>query len=231
MDTPMEQVGPYRFTAHDAQRTISNFPTAWRQLAEGRDGSALDPLLPMLTADRPADLRAVWAAWCAAGPALRSSGQLPARQIGSVAQLNTGNGGVPKRPVPSVTVGWRGVDGDVQRSRMHHGRPWQALCLWSTEVIDAFRADGHPLAPGLAGENITVTGLDWASVRPGVRLQVGEVLCDVMAFAEPCKQNSAWFTGGDVRLMHESVGPVSRVYAMVVKTGRISVGDPAVLEP
>ena len=227
----MYSIGPYTFTETDAQRTVGNLDAVWALLTEGRDARVLAPLYPTLSGDLATDLELVWAAWAAAGPALRAAGQLPARVSGSVTQLNVSGGGLPKTPMPSVTVGWRGVDGDRQATRVHHGRPWQALCLWSNEVIDGFRAQGHPIAPGLAGENITVSGLAWADVRPGVRLQVGGVLCEVSAFALPCFQNQAWFNGGDFDAMHHARGPVSRVYATVLQPGAITVADAVTLEP
>jgi MOSC domain-containing protein YiiM len=72
--------------------------------------------------------------------------------------LSRSDGGVPKHSTDHVTVGFRGVDGDRQATRAHHGSPWQALCLWSREVIDALVAEGHPIAPGAAGENVTIAG-------------------------------------------------------------------------
>jgi hypothetical protein len=224
---------PYSFTAMDARRTVENLDALWDQLADGRPGAAavLAPLRPTTTGDVDADLRDVWSALLAAGPALRAAGLLPPRAEGRVEALHSGDGGVPKHPAPSVEVGWDGVAGDRQAARQHHGRPWQALCLWSAEVIEAFAAEGHPLAPGNAGENVTVRGLDWSQVRAGVRLQLGTVLCDVSAFALPCSKNKQWFIGGDFHLMHHDRGPVSRVYATVVRPGRIATGDVAVLEP
>ena len=97
-------------------------------------------------------------------------------------------------------------------------------------MIDDFRRQGHPLA-GRAGENITISGLPWAEVRAGVRMRVGEALCEVSAFALPCKTNKPWFIDGDFSVMHHELGPVSRVYATVLEPGRISTGDAAVLEP
>jgi MOSC domain-containing protein YiiM len=41
---------------------------------------------------------------------------------------------------------------------------WQALCLWSADVIGEFARAGHAIRPGAAGENIIVTGIDWARV-------------------------------------------------------------------
>jgi MOSC domain-containing protein YiiM len=227
----MISLGPYTFSDTDAQRTVAAADIVLDLYAAGRDASVVDALRPSLTGNLALDLPLVWTAWTAAGPALRAAGQLPARQDGSVVQLNLSKGGLPKRAVDSVEVGWRGVEGDRQNTRVHHGRPWQALCLWSLEVIEAFQADGHPIAPGLAGENITVRGLQWPDVRPGVRLQVGAVLCEISSYAIPCFQNTDWFLDGDFALMHHDRGPVSRVYATVLTPGRITTGDAAILEP
>ncbi|MGB8858746.1 MAG: MOSC domain-containing protein [Ilumatobacteraceae bacterium] len=227
----MHSLGPYTFTETDAQRTVGNLDNIWALYAEGRDADVLTPLYPTLTGDLATDLELVWAAWTSAGPALRAAGQLPARTEGAVTQLNVSAGGLPKTPVPSVAVGWRGVEGDRQATRVHHGRPWQALCLWSNEAIDALHAQGHPIAPGLAGENITLAGLPWPDVRAGVRLQIGSVRCEISAYALPCFQNEPWFLGGDFEAMHHQRGPLSRVYATVLQPGRITVGDAAILEP
>ena len=203
----------------------------WTQLGAGRDATAIEHLMPAFTGEVDADLRAAWQALAAAGPALRAAGQLPQRATGVVAQLSRSTGGVPKHSVDAADVGFGGIAGDKQSARMHHGRPWQALCIWSTEVIEAFAAAGHPLSAGDAGENITVTGLAWAEVRPGVRLQMGEVLCEVSGYAIPCSKNAQWFTGGAFDLMHHQRGPMSRVYATVLRPGRLVAGDPAILEP
>jgi len=96
-------------------------------------------------------------------------------------------------------------------------------------VIDAFAAAGHPIAAGSAGENITLRGLDWALVRPGTRLRIGGVLCEISSWALPCKKNARGFTGGDFMVMHHDRGPVSRAYATVLEPGSIHVGDTAEL--
>jgi MOSC domain-containing protein YiiM len=166
-----------------------------------------------------------------AGAALRAAGALPPTVTGTVAQLNVSDGGVPKQPVDHVLVDVTGVVGDRQASRRHHGRPWQALCLWSADVIDALATEGHPIAPGRAGENVTVRGLPWAHVRPAVRVRLGEVLVEAAPFSLPCSKNAAWFIDRDFNRMHHERGAVSRIYASVLETGRIATGDAAVLEP
>ena len=227
----MQSLGPYTFTETDARRTVANLDAIWGLYVEGRDASILEPLYPTLTGNLATDLERVWTAWSSAGPALRADGQLPRGAKGRVTQLSVSSGGLPKTPVEQIEVTWSGATGDRQATRVHHGRPWQALCLWSNEVIAAFRAEGHPIAPGLAGENITLEGLEWRDVRAGVRLRVGEVLCEISAYALPCFQNKPWFKEGDFEVIHHQRGPVSRVYATVLEPGTITVGDKAILEP
>lgn len=224
----MHRIDPYEFTETDAARTIANLPGIWDELVLGRDAGLVAHLYPDLDGDVADVLPRVWSAMLSVGPVFRAAGQLPTG-LGHVHRLNRSDGGVPKTAVDAVEVGWRGVIGDRQAARQHHGRPWQALCLWSQEVIDAFAADGHPIAAGSAGENITLRGLDWAQVRPGTRLRVGGVLCEISSWALPCKKNARWFTSGDFMLMHHDRGPVSRAYATVLEPGSIRVGDTAEL--
>jgi hypothetical protein len=149
---------------------------------------------------------------------------------GRVEGLFVSDGGVPKVAVPSVDVGPRGLSGDRQRTRRHHGRAWQALCLWSAEVVGGLQLEGHPIALGSAGENISIRGLNWADVLPGSQLRIGNMLCEVSLYALPCSKNSAWFVGGDFeRMHHRREAGVSRVYASVLEPGRIDSGDAVAL--
>jgi len=230
----MHEIGPYTFSEQDAERSVRAGVEIFDLYGVGRDASLIRHLRPTPSgnpANLADDLRLVWAAWTAAGPELRAAGQLPPRASGRVAHLHAGPGGLPKPAVHHLTIGWRGADGDQQASRKHHGAPWQALCVWSVEAIDALRALGHPVTPGGAGENITVAGLPWHELRAGVRLRVGTVLCELSAWALPCKQTSHCFTDGDFMVMHHDRGPYSRIYATVLEPGVVTVGDTATLEP
>ncbi|MGH9083955.1 MAG: MOSC domain-containing protein [Acidimicrobiales bacterium] len=166
------------------------------------------------------------------GRGLQALGAGAPRQIGSVAQLNVSKGGVPKSPVDQADVGHRGLVGDRQAARKHHGRPLQALCLWSSDVIGALQAEGHPIEAGSAGENDTLSGLDWSTIRPGVQLRIGEVLAEVSAYATPCKKNAQWFADGDFnRMLHDRHPGWSRTYAWVREPGTVRTGDEAIVEP
>ncbi len=151
---------------------------------------------------------------------------------GTVAQINTSDGGVPKTPVTTAEVGRHGLVGDRQHDRRNHGRPLQALCLWSEEIIGDLQAEGHPIATGLAGENLTLSGIDWSTIRPGVRLLVGDVSIEISAWATPCAKNAPWFAEGDFnRMSHDRHPGWSRAYAWVLEGGTVRVGDTVVVEP
>ena len=167
-------------------------------------------------------LRDMWAPLAALADGTRNGDQ---SATAVVSGLFLSDGGVPKTAVDSVEIGYRGVLGDRQASRAHHGRPWQALCLWSSDVVADFAKSGHPIRPGSAGENVSIRGLDWSQARPGVRLQVGTVRATLTAYAIPCHHNARWFTDGDYEHMSHERSDHSRLYARVDSPGRISVGD------
>jgi hypothetical protein len=238
----MTSIGPYEFSATDVQRTLQAGRTLFDLLPGGFPPDPEGPAAPFRAlAEEALDARAasdpegalgvLWGEWRSAMHALREAGAYGPRAEGEVAGLFLGRGGVPKQPHRAVEVDWSGVVGDRQGNRVHHGRPWQALCLWSEEVIDALHAAGHPIGPGLAGENVTVRAIPWERVVPGAQLRIGEVLAEVSSYAIPCKKNAPWFRDGEFDVMHHRHGAVSRTYATVLEPGAIRVGDLVVLEP
>lgn len=144
---------------------------------------------------------------------------------GVVAGLFLSDGGVPKTAVDSSEIGWRGVLGDRQASRAHHGRPWQAVCLWSADIVADLAQAGHPIRPGSAGENVSIRGLDWSAAKPGARLTLGTAVLALSAYAIPCSKNARWFADGDYERMSHERSDRSRLYARVEQPGRVSVGD------
>jgi MOSC domain-containing protein YiiM len=119
-----------------------------------------------------------------------------------------------------------GMQGDRQRNRRFHGGPNRALCVYARERLDVLAADGHPVAPGALGENVTVAGLEWGLVRPGVRLRIGGVEGEVTGYAAPCKNIAGAFSDGDFSRVGQKVNPGwSRVYLRIVHEGRIVIGD------
>jgi len=133
-------------------------------------------------------------------------------------------------PVESAVVGDRGIIGDEQADKVHHGHPDQALCLFSLEVIERFQLEGHSIESGSVGENVTVSGIDWVDVAPGRRMKIGRVEVEITHYATPCSKNARWFRDGRYNRMHQSRHPgESRVYARVLTGGAIRSGDPVEL--
>jgi MOSC domain-containing protein YiiM len=149
---------------------------------------------------------------------------MPAR--GRLVSINVSRGGVPKLPVPAAAVSADGVAGDRQRDLRFHGGPERAVSLYALEAIEALAREGHPIAIGTTGENLTVSGLDWREVVPGVGLVVGPARLVVTSYASPCRFIAASFAQGGFERMSQKLHPGwSRVYARVVAGGPIAVGD------
>jgi MOSC domain-containing protein YiiM len=142
-------------------------------------------------------------------------------------QINISNGGVPKLGLRQAGVEVLGVTGDQHRDTQHHGGPERAVCLYSLEHILALQAEGHPVFPGSTGENLTLAGLDWGQVAPGTRLRLGpEVLVEVTHFTTPCNNIADSFKDRDYGRISQTRCPGwSRVYARVLETGSVRVGD------
>ena len=150
---------------------------------------------------------------------------------GQVFQISVSNGGVPKQSVPAARVLASGVEGDRQNDQLHHGGPDRAVCLFSLEVIERIRAEGHPIQPGSTGDNLTIEGLEWAVIAPGARLMVGaEVELEVVSCTTPCSAIRDSFLGLEVNRIKQDLHPgESRVYARVLREGWVRVGDEVLL--
>ena len=248
-------VGNHVYTAEDARHTVTELAALWREhrwnshipegwLAGARgfvaeaaslSGVALPALENVDDAfdalDRsisavydtlvPGQIEALIAAMWRFLPTMRL---LDHEHTGTIAHLHASRG-LPKKSIDSARIGWDGIEGDVQHSRRHHGRPWQALCIWSTDAIDTLRAEGHPIDHGHAGENITVSGIPAAAFRPGAHFVIGDVRGFLTSYAYPCSQNKEWFARGDFMRMWHERGDQSRLYAMVTRTGSVRPGD------
>lgn len=166
------------------------------------------------------------------GRARVAAGRGARQGAGRVAALHASDGGVPKSPIESAEISASGVAGDRQNDRVHHGRPVQAVCLWSLDVIEALCAEGHPIGAGFAGENVTVAGVDWTSLRPGSRIDLGDVPLLISAHAIPCAKNAQWFSDRRFdRILHEKHPGWSRLYAIPLAPGTVHRGDQVTVEP
>ena len=140
--------------------------------------------------------------------------------------INVSAGGVPKLPVLEAMVTATGLVGDKQRNQRFHGGPARAVCLYSLDLIRRLNIEGHPIAPGTVGENLTISGLDWSMVIPGVVIRTGEAELEVTSYTKPCSHIRKSFQRNDINRIEQPRNPGwSRVYARVLREGVVRVGD------
>lgn len=146
---------------------------------------------------------------------------------GRIFQLNSSPGGVPKLAVREAEVTELGLVGDDHNFPDIHGGIERALCLFSLDRIFELQEEGHSIFPGAVGENVTISGVDWNNITPGQRLALGEeVLIEITAYTSPCNSIENVFAGGKYQLISQKVHPgYSRVYARVLRPGRLAVGQ------
>lgn len=150
---------------------------------------------------------------------------------GLVEAVNISRGGVPKQSVFEALITEYGVAGDHQNDPYYHGGMDRAVVLFSLDVIRTLQSEGHPITPGAAGENLTVSGIQWDTIVPGTRLTVGEAELQITKYATPCRKIRASFLGDDfTRIFQDRHPGWSRVCAKVVKSGIVRPGDAIVVE-
>lgn len=145
---------------------------------------------------------------------------------GRIVSVNVSPGGVPKLPVSRTWISKNGVGEDDHDDKEGHGGPERAVCIYSAELIAGLRAEGHPIDVGTAGENLTVAGIDWATMQPGTVWRAGSAVLEITSFTSPCKTIRASFLDQRYKRISQKVHPGwSRVYARVLEEGEVAVGD------
>jgi MOSC domain-containing protein YiiM/GNAT superfamily N-acetyltransferase len=146
---------------------------------------------------------------------------------GRLLHVNISLGGVPKTAVPKARITRFGVEGDRQRDVTVHGGPHRAVSILGIEAIRRVAAEGHPIAPGTTGENLTTEGFDVSLLPVGTRLAIGdEVILELASAADPCRTIRHSFSGHRFgRLGRSTHVADSRMYARVVREGVARPGD------
>jgi molybdenum cofactor synthesis domain-containing protein len=124
--------------------------------------------------------------------------------------------GVQKRPVAEGTfvVDW-GLEGDA------HGGHWhRQVSLLSRERIEAFRQKGADVAYGDFGENLVVSGFDFATLPVGTLLRCGTVVLEMTQIGKECHSHCAIY-----QAVGDCIMPREGVFARVLQGGVIHPGD------
>lgn len=149
---------------------------------------------------------------------------------GTLYSINVAPGGVPKKRVEAAQITAAGVQGDKQNSAWHR-KPNRAVTLLSLATIKKMQQEGHPIAPGTTGENLTIDGMANELLTPGVKVKVGAaVVLEVALYLPPCGTIGKSFKDGDANRMNQEKHPGdARVGARVLTAGQVKIGDPVVV--
>lgn len=108
-----------------------------------------------------------------------------------------------------------GIEGDAHAGKWH-----RQVSLLSYDKIEDFRRRGAEVADGAFGENLVVQGIDFKSLPVGTRFQCSEVILEMTQIGKECHHGCEIF-----RKMGDCIMPREGVFAIVIKGGKIRVGD------
>lgn len=114
-------------------------------------------------------------------------------------------------------VAGKGLEGDAS-----FGSDDRQVLLMESETLDRFG-----IAPGIARENLLVSGFRLADLKAGARIRIGlAVVLEVTGDCEPCEFMDEVRVG-----LRQEIQGERGILARVLDGGRIRVGDPVRAEP
>ena len=119
--------------------------------------------------------------------------------------------------------------GDYVADQKYHGGPDQAVYVYTVPDYDWWTADLEtPIAPGTFGENLTVSGIESATLCAGDRLQIGALILEVTAPRIPCNTLAAQMDDAQfVKRFKQAERPGA--YCRVIAPATVQTGDPVTL--
>jgi len=131
--------------------------------------------------------------------------------------------GIPKSNVPSAQLlENHGIEGDVHAGNWHRQISFLAL-----ESIEKMRQAGLPkLRPGAFAENITTEFIDIPHIQIGSRVKIGkEAILEITQIGKECHTKCAIYAR-----IGDCIMPKEGIFAKVLKSGEIFVGDEVIIE-
>jgi MOSC domain-containing protein YiiM len=130
-----------------------------------------------------------------------------------------------------ISLGFTDVEGDAVMDRKHHGGIDKACYLYSSDHYPFWQKKFPDLdwTPGMFGENLTVEGLDEASLMLGDIYFLGTAIIQISEPRRPCSILGIRLgTQKIVKEFHQSNFP--GVYVRVLKKGEVKNGDLLILK-
>ena len=114
-----------------------------------------------------------------------------------------------------------GIDTDA------HGGDWhRQVSLLSLSSFEKMRSLGADVNYGDFAENIAVGGMDVVILPVGTRLRVGESLLEVTQIGKECHNHACAIK----KQVGSCVKPLEGIFARVLESGQVKVGDQVILE-
>lgn len=138
-----------------------------------------------------------------------------------------------------VLVTGHGIEGDAHagetvRRRSRFRGTWtepnlRQVHLIQRELFDELAVEGHEVAPGELGENVTTAGIDLLALPRGARLRLGDSAeVELTGLRTPCAQLDRFQPGLMRRLIRRERGGTrlrAGVMGVVVEDGIVRPGD------
>ena len=108
-----------------------------------------------------------------------------------------------------------GLEGDAHAGKWH-----RQVSLLSDEKIQAFKNKGAKITYGDFGENLVVSGIDFARLPVGTRFICGSVILELTQIGKECHHGCAIS-----QAMGQCIMPKEGVFCRVIAGGTICQGD------
>lgn len=155
--------------------------------------------------------------------------------IGTTAPLDSGtDSAINKRPITApLHCGLKGLAGDQQQDRRHHGGTERALHYYPREHYAYWEEFWHamalppaatPFVPGAFGENLSDSGLSEEQVNIGDIFILGEAVLQVSQPRSPCYKLNIRFGYPQMSLIMQTSGRTGWLFR-VLQQGTVNPGD------
>jgi len=121
-----------------------------------------------------------------------------------------------------LAIEGHGLEGDAHAGDWH-----RQVSLLAVESIDKMRLENLDVWPGDFAENITTQGIELMTLPVGTKLRLGsDVLLEITQIGKECHKPCAiYYQAGDC------VMPKEGVFAAVLESGKVEVGDSVEVVP
>lgn len=108
-----------------------------------------------------------------------------------------------------------GLKGDAHAGKWH-----RQVSLLSMEKIEEFKALGADVKDGDFGENLVISGIDFAKLPVGTVFQCGDVVLEMTQIGKECHRGCAI-----AQTVGKCIMPTEGVFARVLTGGTVRTGD------